>query len=96
MKAKTHARTALSHLQRDWVNSWPKEWEEASYQHRCGFQAGVNRALGRDAVHTVETAQHNPHASGTAEGETWQAGMYSGENYAGVVLAQQFRTGTHG
>lgn len=83
---------ALSHLQRDWVNAWPKFWPEASYAHRCGFQAGVNRVLSADATHTRETPQQNPHAPGTPEGETWTFAMHAGENYAGVILAQQHST----
>lgn len=72
----------LAGLQRDWVNRWPRHWPEMSYPARLGWQAGVNAALGSQAVHSSEVPTHSPYPSATADHESWATSRHAGEVFA--------------
>lgn len=82
----TSPTTALADLQRDWIDNWPRYWPDRSYAHRCGFQAGVNKRLGRDAVHVVDVPKSNPYDSGSSDNEAWDDGFYLGQSHASILL----------
>ncbi len=85
---RLQAGRQLAGLQRDWVNRWPRHWPEASYPARLGWQAGVNRALGADALHTSEAPAHSPYDEGTSDHDAWRCSCIAGEAFARQQLSQ--------